>query len=264
MRIQRPLLPALLATALLGTGATACDSGTTARGDAPPASAAAESPATTVSASSSIPSPAGPSSTPSTSAAPSVSASRPNSATPSPSATRTSSTPHPVAETKASTAAPVQRTALRMTVSTSGGRLTLPRGGAAQEFTVTLRNGNTKAYSRIRLGFQMEFMVAEPGQPVGTGDGGFLLERRNPTTGAWQPATLRIANDVMVPSLYQDGAPLARNEVRTERYRLRANAGGPVGSNPLMIHALDTSLPSVPLPEGRPATHYLPALITAG
>ncbi|MFE0643345.1 hypothetical protein ACFW2Y_17280 [Streptomyces sp. NPDC058877] len=264
MRIQRPLLPTLLVTALLGIGATACDSKTTARDGAPPASAAAESPAATISASSSAPSPAGTSSAPSTSAVPSASASEPDSATPSPSASRTSSTPRPAVETKASTTAPVQRTTLRMTVSTSGGRLTLPRGGAAQEFTVTLRNGNAKAYSRIRLGFQMEFMIAEPGQPVDPGTGGFLLERRNPATGTWQPAALRIANDVMVPSLYHDGAPLARNEVRTERYRLRANAGGPVGSNPLMIHALDTSLPSVPLPEGRPATHYLPTLITAG
>ncbi|MBW5482323.1 hypothetical protein [Streptomyces bambusae] len=120
----------------------------------------------------------------------------------------------------------------------NGGGLTLTRGGAAQEFTVTLRNGNTRAYQHLHLAFQMEILVPEPGDRPALSS--FVLERRDPATGTWRPAALRIANDVLPASLLDGGSPLARDAVRTERYRLRATAAGPSGSTPLMVTLVDT------------------------
>ncbi|MGW7453657.1 hypothetical protein [Streptomyces sp. NPDC054787] len=126
-----------------------------------------------------------------------------------------------------------------MAVDTRGGRLALVRGGAPQEFTVTLRNGNSAAYRHLLVAFQMEFLVGEPGDQPGSGPG-FLLERFDPASGAWRPAALRIANDAASPSAFTGGAPLARETVRVERYRLSATAGGPTGSTPVMVSFIDT------------------------
>ncbi|MFD7256463.1 hypothetical protein [Streptomyces sp. NPDC059874] len=131
-----------------------------------------------------------------------------------------------------------------MSVDTRGGRLALVRGGAAQEFTVTLRNGNSAAYRHVLVAFQMELLVGEPGDQPGSGPG-FVLERLDPASGVWRPADLRIANDVKPPSLFTGGTPLAREAVRVERYRMRATAGGPTGSSPVVVSFIDTDADQV-------------------
>ncbi|WP_405452945.1 hypothetical protein [Streptomyces erythrochromogenes] len=124
-------------------------------------------------------------------------------------------------------------------MDTRGSRLSLVRGGAAQEFTVTLRNGNSADHRHLLVAFQMEVLVGEPGDRPGSGPG-FLLERFDATSGAWRPAELRVANDTRPLSLYAGGGPLAREAVRVERYRLRATAGGPTGSTPVVVSFVDT------------------------
>ncbi|MGT2532185.1 hypothetical protein ACU4GG_37870 [Streptomyces nojiriensis] len=139
------------------------------------------------------------------------------------------------------TAAPSPATSTRLSVSvdTPGGALSLVRGGAGQEFTVTLRNGNSAAYRHVLVAFQMEILVGEPGDRPGSGPG-FLLERLDAASGAWRPADLRIANDVKPLAQFTGGAPLAREAVRVERYRMRATAGGPTGSSPVIVSFIDT------------------------
>ncbi|MFE7096894.1 hypothetical protein [Streptomyces erythrochromogenes] len=146
-------------------------------------------------------------------------------------ATNRASTPHP--------SPPPAPTRLTVAVDTRGGRLALVRGGAAQEFTVTLRNGNSTDHRHLLVAFQMEVLVGEPGDRPGSGPG-FLLERFDQASGAWRPAGLRVANDAGPLSLYKGGGPLAREAVRVERYRLRATAGGPTGSTPLVVSFVDT------------------------
>ncbi|MGP3637635.1 hypothetical protein ACTU45_30575 [Streptomyces sp. 24-1644] len=146
-----------------------------------------------------------------------------------------------------------------MTVATRGGRLDLVRGGAAQEFTVTLRNGNTQAYGHLGLAFQMEILIdGTPANERPPSDG-FVLERWDAGAGVWRTAELRIANDALPHQLHQGGAPLARDAVRTERYRLRAGSAGPVGSTPLMVALTDTDAAgSASAGEARPASFSLP------
>ncbi|WP_030384938.1 hypothetical protein [Streptomyces sp. NRRL S-241] len=135
---------------------------------------------------------------------------------------------------------PPAPTRLTVAVDTRGGRLALVRGGAPQEFTVTLRNGNTAEYRHLLVALQMEILMGEPGNPQGSGPG-FLLERLDPTgSGGWRPADFRIANDAKPPSLFTGGSALARDAVRVERYRLRATAGGPTGSSPVVVSFIDT------------------------
>ncbi|MFI8500232.1 hypothetical protein ACIGFK_17255 [Streptomyces sp. NPDC085524] len=215
----RRILTATAAAALLLAGPTACadKDGKQAAGATPPASATAsvpDSPSATATAA--------PSATAS-GATPSVSASL--SSSPSP-----SRTPVP---------APAAPTRLAVSVDTRGGQLSLVRGGAGQEFTVTLRNGNSAGYRHVLVAFQMEFLVGEPGDLPGSGPG-FLLERLDPASGAWRPADLRIANDVEPLSRFTGGTPLAREAVRVERYRMRATAGGPTGSSPVVVSFIDT------------------------
>ncbi|THA86902.1 hypothetical protein [Streptomyces sp. A0592] len=124
-------------------------------------------------------------------------------------------------------------------MDTRRGRLALVRGGAAQEFTVTLRNGNSADYRHLLVAFQMEALVGEPGDRPGSGPG-FLLERFDRASGAWRPAELRIANDAGPLSLFTGGGPLAREAVRVERYRMRATADGPTGSTPVVVSFVDT------------------------
>ncbi|MGW7334336.1 hypothetical protein ACWGIU_38225, partial [Streptomyces sp. NPDC054840] len=95
------------------------------------------------------------------------------------------------------------------------------------------------AYRHLLVAFQMEMLVGEPGARAGSGPG-FLLERFDPASGSWRPADFRIANDAKPPSLFSGGSPLAREAVRTERYRLRATAGGPTGSSPVVVSVIDT------------------------
>ncbi len=81
--------------------------------------------------------------------------------------------------------------------------------------------------------------MGEPGNPQGSGPG-FLLERFDPGSGGWRPADFRIAHDAKPPSLFSGGSALAREAVRVERYRLRATAGGPTGSSPVVVSFIDT------------------------
>ncbi|MEU4358113.1 hypothetical protein [Streptomyces virginiae] len=162
------------------------------------------------------------------SGAPSAAASTPGTATASAAPT-----------TGAATTPPAAPTRLTVAVETRGGRLALVRGGAAQEFTVTLRNGNSAEYRHLLVALQMEILVGEPGDRAGSGPG-FLLERFDRTSGIWRSAELRVANDAKPLSLFTGGEPLARGAVRIERYRLRATAGGPAGSSPVVMSFIDT------------------------
>ncbi|WP_236244181.1 hypothetical protein [Streptomyces sp. CC210A] len=138
-----------------------------------------------------------------------------------------------------------------MGVRTSGGRIDLARGGAPQEFTVTLDNGNTRAYPQLKLVFQMEMLI-DGGSADQAPQDGFLLQRWDPASGVWRNEPLRIANDTVPPHLHGGGTPLARDAVRTVRYRLTALDQGPTGSTPLMVTLIDTAA------DTRVAYHYLP------
>ncbi|MDX2388872.1 hypothetical protein NJL88_01975 [Streptomyces sp. DK15] len=227
--------PRLLATAtvLLAVLLAGC----TERATPPSTAAPVPSAGTTGPASTAPQSPSADASA-SASASTSASASVPVAASPS---------PRPVAGGAVTTgpaAAPsaVPATRLTMSVDTRGGRILLVRGGPAQEFTLTLRNGNTRAYGHLLLTFQMEAFGPSPGDRPGP-DPSVLLEHRDPATGRWSPAELRIANDFRPYHLHEGGSPLDRDAVRTERYRLRATATGPTGSSPLEVRLLDTDAP---------------------
>ncbi|MEW2137960.1 hypothetical protein AB0892_15395 [Streptomyces sp. NPDC005409] len=175
----------------------------------------------------------------STSPSPSATAMASESASAAASASPSGPVPPSAPSTTRATTPPAVPTRLTVAVDTRGGRLALVRGGAPQEFTVTLRNGNSAAYRHLLVAFQMEFLVGEPGDQPGSGPG-FLLERFDPASGAWRPAALRVANDAKSPAGFTGGAPLARETVRVERYRLSATAGGPTGSTPVMVSFIDT------------------------
>ncbi|MFI1394165.1 hypothetical protein [Streptomyces sp. NPDC020681] len=128
-----------------------------------------------------------------------------------------------------------------MYAQTASGRLDLVRGGPAREFQVVIHNGNTRAYSALSVVFQMEMMTAGEGRTPA--QNGFVLERRDPATGAWRAVELRVANDVQPHWLFTGGTPLAEDAARTERYRIRSEATGPAGSTPLMIRLVDTAAP---------------------
>lgn len=180
------------------------------------------------------------SASPSASAPVSATAAAAMSAAPSaPASTSGTATAPAVPATPAVSTPPAAPTRLTVAVDTRGGRLALVRGGAAQEFTVTLRNGNSADHRHLLVAFQMELLVGEPGNGPGSGPG-FLLERFDPASGTWRPAELRVANDARPLSLFTGGGPLARGAVRVERYRLRATAGGPTGSSPLVVSFVDT------------------------
>ncbi|WP_328929374.1 hypothetical protein OG429_35615 [Streptomyces sp. NBC_00190] len=225
---RRVLTAATAAAVLLAglTGLTGCgkkDGGTP--GSASPSASASGS--------------ASPSATPTESAA-----SPPVSASASPSATPAAASSAPSASATTPAAPPAAPTRLKVAVDTRGGGLALVRGGAAQEFTVTLRNGNSSEYRHLLVAFQMEILVGEPGDRPGSGPG-FLLERFDQASGTWRAAALRIANDRMPESMYAGGGPLAREGVRVERYRMRATAGGPTGSSPLVVSIIDTDADGV-------------------
>ncbi|WP_404952863.1 hypothetical protein [Streptomyces sp. 147326] len=228
---RRGLYAAAVAAVLLA-GSTGCgDKGAEDPAAAPvPASAQVSS-----SASASEPAAAASSSAP---------ASAPVSASPSGSSAPVSASPSgssapPAAPTTRAATPPPAPTRLTVAVDTRGGRLALVRGGVAQEFTVTLRNGNSAEYRHLLVAFQMESLVGEPGDRPGSGPG-FLLERFDQASGTWRPAEFRIANDVKPLSLFTGGGPLALEAVRVERYRLRATAGGPTGSSPVVVSFIDT------------------------
>ncbi|UYQ63490.1 hypothetical protein [Streptomyces peucetius] len=130
---------------------------------------------------------------------------------------------------------------MSMYASATAGPLSLVRGGAAREFTVTVNNGNTRAYSALRVVFQMEMMIGDEGATPP--QNGFTLERRDPASGTWKTVELRVANDVQPHFLFSGGTPLAEEAARTERYRIRAGKTGPTGSTALMIRLVDTTAP---------------------
>ncbi|MFB8775464.1 hypothetical protein [Streptomyces broussonetiae] len=181
--------------------------------------------------------------------------------TPTPTPTRTP-TPTKATPTPAPPSPPPAPTTLSMYASTAGGRMVLKRGGEAQEFTVSVRNGNTRAYPHLRVALQMEMLFGEG--PAAEANG-LVLERHDPATGTWRPATdLRVANDVFPHYLYPDGTPLALDAARTDRYRLRALPEGPVGSTPLLIRLVDTSVPeTAPDAQAVPRRTSLPVTVVA-
>ncbi|NUK20902.1 hypothetical protein HRW21_37815 [Streptomyces lunaelactis] len=128
-----------------------------------------------------------------------------------------------------------------MYASTAGGRMNLVRGGAAQEFTIAVHNGNTRSYTALSAVFQMEMMATAEGSTPP--QNGFVLERRDPATGAWRPVEVRVANDVQPHFLFSGGTPLAKDTARTERYRIRAGEAGAAGSTPVLIRLVDTAAP---------------------
>ncbi|MFD3696105.1 hypothetical protein ACFWUZ_08075 [Streptomyces sp. NPDC058646] len=230
---RRRALTAAATAALLLAGPVGCGDET---GAAAPAGAAVPGP----------PGPATPSGSPSPPASASASGAgvasqagaAPASAAPSVPPRATASAPAPPSSARVTTA-PAAPTRLTVAVETRSGRLALVRGGPAQEFTVTLRNGNSASYGHLLVAFQMEFLPGGPGDRPGTGPG-FQLERFDQASGSWRSATLRIANDALPEALFTGGTPLARDSVRVERYRLRATAGGPTGSSPVVVSFIDT------------------------
>ncbi|MCH0542372.1 hypothetical protein I3F58_23025 [Streptomyces sp. MUM 203J] len=247
VRRTRGLVAGGLATALLGLAATACngtDSGAApeqvvSEAAAPTASVsatAAQSPSSPVPSASGASVSASPSPTPTEAAPPSATAK------PTPKPVHDSPKPTP-AETRTASPAPTKPpvpTRLSMAVRTAGGGLDLVRGGAAQEFTVTLTNGNTRAYTHLKPTFQIEYLQ------------GIVLQRWDPATGTWKNVDLRVATDAYPPALHQGGSALALNAARTIRYRMRALAGGGAGSDSLMIYLIDTAA------DKQVAYHYLP------
>ncbi|MEV7613819.1 hypothetical protein [Streptomyces sp. NPDC089799] len=245
MRRTRALFIGALAAALTaactpGSGTAAKTTTAPAPANPPATSATPAAPALSGSPSPVAP-PAAPSPSVSGSSSPRPSATAPGS--PGPSATAAAT---PATASKAAAGPPVP-TRLTMTVGTPGGRLLLQPGGPAREFTVTLRNGNTRAYRHLLLAFQME---ATPGGTLP----GHRLERRDPATGSWRPAPLRIANDVMPYGQLTGGTPLAREAVTTVRYRLRALDGAPAGPNPLIVALVDTDAGTGPAAASLPQT----------
>ncbi|WP_327739644.1 hypothetical protein OG749_43160 [Streptomyces nojiriensis] len=231
-RGPRSALSAAAVAAVLLAGATGC-------GDKDGAAPAAAAVPASGSASAEV----------SASASASVSASASPSA-PASSPTGPSASAAPTTAVARTVTPPPAPTRLTVAVDTRGGRLALVRGGAPQEFTVTLRNGNSAEYRHLLVAFQMEMLVGEAGAGTGSGPG-FLLERFDPASGSWRPADFRIANDAKPPSLFSGGGPLAREAVRTERYRLRATAGGPTGSSPVVVSFIDTDA------DGQAAAHVV-------
>lgn len=233
-RCPRSALSAAAVAAVLLAGATGCadkDGAAPAAASVPASVSGSAEVSVSASASASVPA----------SAPPSAPASSPpgSSASATPTAAVSRAVPPPAAPTR-----------LTVSVATRGGRLALVRGGAAQEFTVTLRNGNSAEYRHLLVAFQMEMLVGEAGAGTGSGPG-FLLERFDPASGSWRPADFRVANDAKPPSQYSGGGPLARGAVRTERYRLRATAGGPTGSSPVVVSFIDTDA------DGQAAAHVV-------
>ncbi|MFI8104774.1 hypothetical protein [Streptomyces sp. NPDC086023] len=216
MRPSRALTAAAAAVAVLLPGVTGCapEDGAEAR---TPSAPAAASPQATASPTASA-APSAPAAPAAGTSAPHTPAARPSAGSPAPS--------------KSPSRPPVP-TYLSMSVSAPGGQLSLKPGGPGQEFTVTLKNGNTRSYRSLLLAFQLEIM---PG-----GTGGWVLERWDRAAGSWRHADLRIANDVMPPSMYAGGSPLARDAVSVRRYRLRAETGAAPGPNPLMVSLIDTA-----------------------
>ncbi|MFD3538973.1 hypothetical protein ACFWUQ_05675 [Streptomyces sp. NPDC058662] len=218
----RSLPVAVLGAALLAglTGCAETPGATPAAPSAPPSAQASVSASASLAASA----------TASASAAPSAPVS------PSAGASVTGAAPPPSPRVASSPPAP---TRLTVAVQTRGGRLALVRGGPAQEFTVTLRNGNSVDHRHVLVAFQMEPLIGDAGDPPAGGPG-FQLERFDPVSGTWRPTALRLAADAKPAALFTGGGPLGRDAVRVERYRLRAGAGGPTGSSPLMVSFLDT------------------------
>lgn len=111
---------------------------------------------------------------------------------------------HPARSATPPRTAPPAPTYLSMGVRTSGGRIDLARGGAPQEFTVTLDNGDTRAYPQLKLVFQMEMLIDGRSADQAPQDG-FLLQRWDPASGVWRNEPLRIANDTVPPHLHGGG-----------------------------------------------------------
>ncbi|MFD7321377.1 hypothetical protein ACFV9D_09825 [Streptomyces sp. NPDC059875] len=215
MRRIRALVVGTVGAALLAAGGTGCGPGT---------GSSTQGKATASRTSASVPAPV-------VTHTPSASASASASPTSTPKTSAPSRTAPPTS--KPATRPPVP-TYLSMRVAAPGGRLSLKPGGAAQGFTVTLDNGNTRAYRHLLLAFQMEAM------PGGSAHPAYTLERWDRATGTWRPATLRIANDAFPYALYEGGTPLAKDAAPTYRYRVRALTGAPPGPNPVLVSLIDT------------------------
>lgn len=249
MQLGRGVITGMTIAALVGT-ATGCDDPDASRSRSVPAAPAAAVPGSTATPDSS-----------SASSAPERSGSPDPSAPTSQSAGRTAGSRNgePTSPGPAPAAPAPVPTYLSMAVATPGGRIGLVRGGAPQELTFTLRNGNSRAYGHLRLVFQMEILVDGTPAAERPPQDGFTLERWDRTAGTWRREELRIANDTPPFSSYSGGFALARDTVRTERYRLRALDAGPTGSTPLMVNLIDTGAPEgAPLHRVRPASFSIP------
>jgi hypothetical protein len=179
--------------------------------------------------------------------APATSAAATESAAPAPTTAAPSKSPTPAAPSASRPPAP---TKLAVTIAPAGTRIDVRRGGPAQEITITMRNGNTAAYPRLAVMFQMEFMHTR----VRDGDpqDGIVLERYDAKAGVWRVVPLRVANDAFPFHMVQGGAPLAKNEVRVERYRVSAKKEGPVGTTDFTVSVVDPLSRSEDIDAARP------------
>lgn len=242
-RTGAALVTTVAATALAVGLATGCGPRADAAGAASTASPSTAAPSATTA----------PSASPSASSSPSASAtgSRPPSATPR----RTTAAPRTSAPRIARTVLPE----VTVSVATAGGVLRPVRGGAAREFTVTLRNDTARDFPRFATGLTMEpYWVDEaPRDPA------LVLQRRDPATGAWRDHPLHVATDAGVLYVTTGGTALPRGGVRTERYRLRALATGPAGRTTIGVYGVVTGLPQDASFESRGSGHAtLPLSVT--
>ncbi|WNF27970.1 hypothetical protein RI138_14675 [Streptomyces sp. C11-1] len=228
MRRTRALIVGTVGVALLAASGTACGPEAGTQGKAAASTTSAPSPTATATASASATA---------TASASATSATRSPSGSPTPTPTASTTTrpaPRTPAPPSKSPTRPPVPTYLAMHAAAPGGRIALEPGGNPREFTVTLHNGNTRAYRHLVLAFQLE------GMPGTTANPAYTLERWDAAAGTWRAATLRIANDVFPYTLYTGGTPLAKDAASTHRYRVRALTGAPAGPNPILISLIDT------------------------
>ncbi|MGW5848875.1 hypothetical protein ACWFQ8_13150 [Streptomyces sp. NPDC055254] len=100
-------------------------------------------------------------------------------------------------------------------VKTRSGRLTLVRGGAAQEFTLTLRNGNSVDHRHLLVAFRWNPSSAKSvtRPPTGPAFGRSASTRPRHLACRHPP----LATEANPASLFTAGGPLGPGAVRVER-----------------------------------------------
>jgi len=121
-------------------------------------------------------------------------------------------------------------------VSVPDRRLRLVRGGPPREFEVSLRNeGRDHACLDVVLTTELNSFAERRPE--------LTVERWDPGRERWVEQDFVVANDVSA-LMVEGGAPLRRGAERTERWRMRADEPGPVGTARIQVHAVATDVPA--------------------